>query len=109
MVSDVITYFFKLYLLTVLIELPFYYLFLKKSVPDFFKLVLLVLAINGVSHPIAVFGFYELNISFFLIELIVVIIEGVIIRLLLAEKLWFSLVISLTANVVSSFFYYFFE
>ncbi len=87
------------FVLTLAIEFLIVLAFLRKNPAEIFYLCFLI---NLFSWPIAnlVYGFYG---GFYVIELVVILVESVLIMLLFRVGYWKALVVSFLANLVSAF------
>lgn len=87
---------------TFIIELVIVWLFLRKQ-SKFFDIAGFVFLINLFTWPLAQL-FYGESANFFIVEIMVVLVESLLIRLLFKLGYWKSLLISFVANLVSAFF-----
>ncbi|MFN8285004.1 MAG: hypothetical protein U0U67_17405 [Chitinophagales bacterium] len=91
---------FRYLLLTMLIEIPIYFLFDRKKVA--YSILILILA-NCFTWPILNILFHNTQIHLLILETGVTIAEAIIICFFLEQKFSKALLISLVQNVVSTF------
>lgn len=91
---------FKYLLLTMLIEIPIYFLFVREKIA--FSILILILA-NCFTWPILNILFHTTNVHLLILETGVTLVEACIIYLFLAQKFTKALLISFVQNVVSTF------
>lgn len=91
---------FKYLLLTMLIEIPIYFLFVRQKIA--FSVLILILA-NCFTWPILNILFHTTNMHLLILETGVTVVEAFIIYFLLVKNFRKALLISFVQNVVSTF------
>lgn len=91
--------FLTVWVLTVIIEFIIIYLFIKNKP---LTLLFYSVIINSLTLPIATYTYVYIINNFILVEIIVVIVEGILLKYLLDIKYSRSAVISATANGVTA-------
>lgn len=90
---------FNYFLLTLLIELPIYFLFVRKNI--FYTLLILFLA-NLFTWPILNLLYFNTNIHLLILEAGVTLVEAGIIYLFLKQPFQIAVLISFVQNAVST-------
>lgn len=91
---------FKYLLLTMLIEIPIYFLFVRKKIA--YTILILILA-NCFTWPILTILFHNTHIHLLLLESGVTLVEAIIIHFFLEQKFPKAVLISFVQNVVTTF------
>ncbi len=86
-------------LITILIEFTFLYIFFKQK-PAY--ILLYTILINCLTLPLAIMGYHYLISNLVLIEILVIISEALLIRLLFQIGYTRAFTVSLVANLVSA-------
>jgi hypothetical protein len=89
---------------TVLLELPIFYILLRKK-PVWLVVVFSIL-LNCFTQPIAYFLYNGLDLNFYLTEALVFVTEAILIKVFWKIRWWEGLFYSLLCNVYSAFFYF---
>jgi hypothetical protein len=100
----IISYLTFVLLLTIIVEGMIYWVFIRKNL---LYLVLVSVLINTFTLPLATYAYYFMYTNIYFIELVVIIGESVLLFFLLRVKYSQSVVLSLSANVITSLLSFF--
>ena len=101
----IICYVTMFLLITIFIEWMVYSVFIRKN---FIYLFFVSMVINALTLPLATYTYYYLYTNFFVIEMFVTLSESVLLVVLLHVRFPRSVLLSLSANMVSGLLGFFF-
>lgn len=90
----------KLLILTILVELPVALVLLQTE--NWRRVLLVVIAINMISHPIIWEILFSFHINWFVAETMVIIFESIVLLKMFPNKKWCALYTGTTINVVTA-------